>query len=313
MYFRIRDRLCRALRYWVHDPALGLLNTSIHEGLRLFSIDACSDFGAFLSPFSAKRYAASDRRARRNWRALRPEGADPKTENAAMRRLWRSVSRTMCEFSVLDRLWDAGRIEVDGVEHMDAVREAGKPILVACVHLGNWETIPVVGIRMGHPGSGIYWPLENRFDTRIAVKVRERCGEILFPGDSPNAMRAAIAALNTKSGPFVIFVDECIDDHVYAPAFDRPLKPEGNIAYAARLAVRTGAEIIPAYCVRRDDTARFKVTFLPPVALVRNRGRADLMTNIAAINAVIEPIVREHLDQWYFVLDFEFEERSHNT
>jgi Kdo2-lipid IVA lauroyltransferase/acyltransferase len=120
-------------------------------------------------------------------------------------------------------------------------------------------------------------------------------------------MRAAIAALNAKKGPFVVFIDECIDDHVYAPAFGRPLKAEGNIAYVARLAVMTGAEIIPAYCVRRDDSTRFKVAFLPPVPLVRRRSDANLMTNIAAINEVIEPIVRKHLDQWYFALDFEFD------
>lgn len=80
------------------------------------------------------------------------------------------------------------------------------------------------------------------------------------------------------------------------------------MAYVARLAVMTGAEIIPAYCVRLGDRARFKVTFLPPVALVRERSQAALMTNIAAINGVIEPIVREHLDQWYYTLDFEFED-----
>jgi len=310
MVAAIAERFGGFVGYWVRDPALGFLNNAIHHTLRICSIDACSAFGAFISPFSAKRFVPSDRRARRNWRALRPEAADPASEDAAMRRLWRSVSRTMCEFSVLHRLWDEGRIEVAGVEHMDAVRDAGKPILVACVHLGNWEAIPVVGIRVGHPGSGIYWPLENRFDTRIAVKARERYGAILYPGDGPGAMRAAIAALYERKGPFVVFIDECINDHVYAPAFGRPLKPEGNIAYVARLAVRTGAEIIPAYCVRLDDSARFKVTFLPPVSLIRGRGESDLMANIAAINTVIEPIVRKHLDQWYFVLDFEFEDQA---
>jgi KDO2-lipid IV(A) lauroyltransferase len=303
-----QNRLSQFVQYWVLHPALGLLNNAIHHGLRLASIDACSAFGASLAAFSAKRFAPSDRRARRNWRRLRPDAADRASEDAAMRRLWRSVSRTMCEFSVLHRLWDAGRIEVDGVEHMDATRAAGKPILVACVHLGNWEAIPVVGIRVGHPGSGIYWPLENRFDTRIAVKARERYGAILYPGDGPGAMRAAIAELRSKKGPFVVFIDECIDDHVYAPAFGRALKAEGNIAYVARLAVMTGADIIPAYCIRLDDAARFKVTFLPPVELVRGRSDADLMQNVGAINAVIEPIVRRHLDQWYFVLDFEFDD-----
>jgi KDO2-lipid IV(A) lauroyltransferase len=275
--------------------------------LKLLPIDACSAFGALLSPLSAKRYAESDLRARRNWRALRPEQSDPASIDAAMGRLWRSVSRTMTEFSVLDRLWDAGRIAVDGIEHMDATRAAGKPILVACVHLGNWETIPVTGIRMGHAGSGIYWPLENRFDTRIAVKARERYGAILFPGDGPGAMRAAIEALTSKEGPFVVFIDECINDRVFAPAFGRPLKPQGNMAYVARLAVMTGAEIIPAYCVRLGDHAQFRVTFLPPVPLVRDRSDENLIGNMAAINAVIEPIVREHLDQWYYSLDLEFD------
>jgi Kdo2-lipid IVA lauroyltransferase/acyltransferase len=303
----MNHRLRRMLRYWVHDPAMGLLNTAIHASLKLLPIDACSGFGAWLSPFSAWRYRPSDRRARDNWRKLRPADSDDATVDAAMRSLWRSVSRTMCEFSVLDRRWDAGRIVVAGVEHMDATRAAGKPILVACVHLGNWETIPVVGIRMGHPGSGIYWPLENRFDTRIAVKARERYGAILFPGSGPGAMRAAIDALTSRKGPFVVFVDECIDDYVFAPAFGRKLKPEGNMAYVARLAVITGADIIPAYCVRQGDSARFKVTFLPPVSLVRERSKSALMQNIASINGVIEPIVRDHLDQWYYALDIELD------
>ncbi len=302
-----RNRLRQFVQYWMLDPAMGLLNTTIHESLKLLSIDGCSAFGAFISPFSAKRFPVSDARARRNWRRLRPEDSDPSSTDAAMRRLWRSVSRTMCEFSVLHRLWDAGRIEAIGVEHMDAVRAAGKPILVACVHLGNWETIPVVGIRVGHPGSGIYWPLENRFDTRIAVKARERYGAILYPGDGPRAMRAALAELKAKRGPFVVFIDECIDDHVYAPAFGRQLKPAGNIAFVARLAARTGAEVIPAYCVRLGDSARFKVTFLPPVSLVRDHGDDALMHNIARINAVIEPVVREHFDQWYYALDLELD------
>jgi KDO2-lipid IV(A) lauroyltransferase len=298
--------LRRVLHYWVHDTAIGLLNTAIHQSLKLVSIDACSAFGAFISPFSAWRYAASDGRARRNWRALRPEAADPASVDAAMTRLWRSVSRTMTEFSVLHRMWNAGRIAVDGIEHLDAVRAAGKPILVAGLHLGNWETIPVAMVALGYPGSGIYLPLENRFDTRIAVRARERYGAVLVPAGR-GAMRAALAALNGNRQPFVIFIDECVDDRVFAPAFGRPLAAEGNIAYAARLAAMTGAEIIPAYCERLGGRARFRVTFLPPASLAREQSDADLMSNIAAINAVIEPIVRKHLDQWYFTLDFEFD------
>jgi Kdo2-lipid IVA lauroyltransferase/acyltransferase len=312
MVFSIRDRFGRWMGYWVRDPALGLLNNAIHHSLRLASIDACSAFGAFISSFSAKRYAASDARARRNWRRLRPEDADPASTDAAMRVLWRSVSRTMCEFSVLHRLWPEGRIATEGVEHLEAVRRAAKPMIIAGLHLGNWETIPAAGIALGYPGSGFYWPLENRFDTRIAVKARERYGAVLFPA-SPQAMRpamrAAIAALTEDRGPFVIFIDECIDDHVFAPAFGRPLKAQGNIANVAWLAWTTGAEVLPTYCERLGDEARFKITILPPVDLVRGGDRrGDLMTNIARINEAIEPVIRAHLDQWYYALDLELDD-----
>jgi KDO2-lipid IV(A) lauroyltransferase len=307
-----QNRLRRFARYWMLDPAMGLLNTAIHESLRLLSIDQCSAFGAFISPLSAKRYTPSDARARRNWRRLRAEEADPASTDAAMRRLWRSVSRTMCEFSVLDRLWGAGRVSVEGVEHLEAVHEAGKPMIIAGLHLGNWETIPATGVALGYPGSGFYWPLENRFDTRIAVRARERCGEVLFPASSRAmrpAMRAAIAALTEKKGPFVIFIDECIDDHVFAPAFGRPLKAEGNIANVAWLAWTTGAEVLPTYCVRIDDSARFKIAILPPVELARGRDRrGDLLTNVSRINQIIEPIIRTHLDQWYYALDLDLDQ-----
>ena len=306
------NRLRQFVQYWMLDPAMGLLNTTIHETLKLLSIDACSAFGASISSFSARRYAVSDARARRNWRRLRPEAADPASTDAAMRRLWRSVSRTMCEFSVLHRMWGVGRIAVEGVEHLETVRNAGKPIIIAGLHLGNWETIPATGIALGYPGSGFYWPLENRFDTRIAVRARERYGATLFPA-SPQAMRpamrAAIAALTEKKGPFVIFIDECIDDHVFAPAFGRPLKAQGNIANVAWLAATTGAEVLPTYCLRLDDTAHFKIFILPPVDLARGGDRrSDLLTNVGRINDVIEPVIRSHLDQWYYTLDLNLDE-----
>jgi Kdo2-lipid IVA lauroyltransferase/acyltransferase len=302
------ERFHRWFRYWVRDVAIGLLKTTIHVSLSFMPVDVASRFGALISPIPAKHFAPSDRRARRNWRMLHPEATDPASVDAAMHRLWHSVCRTMCEFSVLHKMWDAGRIDVSGVEHLDAVRNSGRPRLVACMHLGNWETIPVALIRTGHPGSGLYLPQENRFDTWIAVKSRERYGAILYPADGPGAMRAAIRDLVRDEGVFVIFVDDCVDDHVFAPAFGRELKPEGNIAYVARLAARTGAEVIPAYCERLGDRAQFKVRFLPPVELERGRSEADVMANIAAINTVIEPIIQKHLDQWFYALDWEFED-----
>ncbi|MBV1699942.1 MAG: hypothetical protein KGQ47_16510, partial [Hyphomicrobiales bacterium] len=112
------DRRQLAIRYWLHDTAQGWLNAAVHRGLSALPIDACSAFGAVMAATSPFRYAQSDARARRNWRIIRPDQADAASVDAAMRNLWRSVSRTMAEFSVLHRLWPAGRIAVEGLEHL---------------------------------------------------------------------------------------------------------------------------------------------------------------------------------------------------
>ncbi len=302
------ERRSRARKYWVVDPLVGLYNTTLHYAMRLLSIDACSKLGAFLSFYSPFFFRESDERARKAWIRLRPAESDPVSVNAAMRRLWRCISRTMAEYSVIDRFWDAGRISVVGLEHMQDARAADKPLLVAALHLGNWETVLVAGIESGFAGSGIYLPLENRFDMRLAIKTRNRYkGRQVAAG--PGALRAALRELHEKRGPFVIYVDEFIRGLVQAPAFGRPLRDQGNIAYAARLAATTGAVLIPAYCVRLNDSARFEVHFLPPVALEQTGDReADVLTNVGRINAAIEPIIRKHLDQWYFLLDIEFDD-----
>jgi lauroyl/myristoyl acyltransferase len=61
--------------------------------------------------------------------------------------------------------------------------------------------------------------------------------------------------------------------------------------------------------VRVEGRARFKVTVLPALDLVQSGDReADLMANIAMIDALIDPIIRAHLDQWFYGLDFEFDQ-----
>ena len=70
----------------------------------------------------------------------------------------------------------------------------------------------------------------------------------------------------------------------------------------------TDANILPVYVLRVGDAARFKLVVEPPIQTVRSEDRdADLAANVAAIERCIEPIIKAHLDQWYYALDFEFE------
>ena len=236
---------------------------------------------------------------------LRPQESDPtgrRRDEPAVAQCRAHDARVL----ILDRLWAAGRIEVSDIEHLDRACDQGK-ILVTPVHLGNWEVVLVAGIAMGHCGSGIYEPPENRFEHRIANTVRARYGA-RFVAAGPGSSREAVRELKARKGPFIVYIDEFIRGCVQAPSFGRPLRPDVNIAYAIRLAAITGAAVIPAYCLRIDDSARFKVQFLPPLQLVSTGDReADLAENMGRLDAVIAPIIRAHLDQWYFLLDLELD------
>lgn len=285
---------------------MGLVKNAGHYVLRVLPTDWCSAFGAMMSRFSPKDYPKSDARARRLWQTMRPDASNPASTDAAMRRLWRHVGRTVAEIAVLDRMWAEGRVEVEGAEHMAVPRDAKQPHLVAAIHLGNWEVISLTGIMLGYYGASLALILENRFEQRLIGRIRERFGGRMIHA-TPTSGRAIIRELKER-GPMVIYIDDFSRGRVHAPAFGRPLHPEGNIAYIVRLAKITGAAIVPAYCTRLNDEARFKVTFLPPVSLVdTGDADADLTANVMMLNTMIEPIIRAHLDQWFYALEFEFD------
>jgi KDO2-lipid IV(A) lauroyltransferase len=297
---------------------LGLPYTLSCAALRRTSIDTCSAVGDWLGDF-ARRHVGFDlggprknrhdeARARANWVRLRPRDAAPETVEAALDTAFRQTMRTIAEISVVERLWPEGRIAVTGAEHIAAARAAKRPTLIAGLHLGNWEVIGPALIGLGHSITLIYQQPPNRFDHRMAVAARRGYGATLVPPGHGGG-RVAYRALANADDVLLLYIDECVGQHVYAPFFGRPMKAEGNIANAARLAALTDAVVIPAYCTRLGG-AHFRVTFLPPVELVRGGSRNAILANVARLNATIEPVVLAHLDQWLWLFDLRFDGRQ---
>jgi KDO2-lipid IV(A) lauroyltransferase len=189
---------------------------------------------------------------------------------------------------------------------LKAARAAGRPVVLAGLHLANWETLGATVAALGYPIASTYEPPENRFDHRIANRVRARYGmRMIFPDRAGG--REAYRAIVRDREIFIFYVDEIFRGRVSAPEFGRGAKVTGNIGNAVRLARLTDADIIVAYCTRRGDQPRFTVTFTPPLKQVRTADeQVDLAANVAALDRAIAPIVKEHLDQWYYGLDFDF-------
>ena len=258
--------------------------------LRRLPIDWASGVGGASGSVRGPRvYRWADGYARANLARLRPDLAEETRERMLAER-WRCVGRTMAEFSVSDRLIAKGRVDLSGQEHLAAAHARGRGVVIPALHLGNWEVFAAVH-KPGFRISSFYQPRPTRGREHISQASRQRLGyNMLKPG--PAGVRDALKTLQGGEA-VVIFVDEEVDSVVRGPLFGRAPRRGGNLAYAARLAQRSGAAVVPGY-VLRSQGAWHCVHFAPEVVLP-----ASLEGAVAAINAAVEPVVLAHLDQWY--------------
>ena len=307
-----RSEWRRLYRYWVRDPLAGARLVALHEGMRALPTGMASAIGGRLGRFAGPRlHAAADRRARATLALLRPDlAADP-----AIARMWDAQGRAYAEFSVEDRLWPRGQVSVTGEQHLARRKLGDPPLIVAGVHLGNWELVPIMLGYLGHDVADVYQPQRNRFEDRIAERSRLRAAaqvrkvsgaELTLLPPSPTVGAELVRALQSGA-TLMMYVDEFVRGRVHAPSFGRPVRSDGNLGRAARLARLAGAAIVPAYAERLPGP-RYVVHFLPPVALQRTADRkADLLANVAALDAAVTAPVRDHIEQWFMLPDFRIE------
>lgn len=291
-------------RYWISDPFFGVLHFVLHHIGRILPIDWCSAIGGFFG-LIAWRFGHRTDRARIGYVYAALTGAAPDAVGRVVRGLFVHLGRVGFEYSTLDRLWSHGRIATIGEQHLLAARQAGRPVIVMGLHLGNWEVIAPTLIGLGLRGTkAFYQPRRSRFITHILCAARERYGVILLtPGIA--AARTAQRLLVEDRGVLLVYGDEERHRRVCAPSFGRPLPAHANLSVIARLARMSGAAVIPAY-VERLRGAHFRVTFLPPVALEPETEADD----IARLDRTIEPPILAHLDQWYMLTEETVEIRA---
>lgn len=293
-----RDGRQRWIRYWIRDTARNALDLAMHHGFRLLPSGRASDAGAAAARLMAPRlHRPSMERALDNLRLILPDRTED--ERLAIRaRHFENVGRVMAEFSIIDRLIPEGRVAIRGADPLrDAVGTG--PVVLVCMHTGNWEVMAPALQSLGIRYAPIYMPPTNRLHHAIALKAREAFGATYVPPGRAG-VRPAIRLL--QEGQIVsIFCDESFAGRAQAPFFHRPPHLDGNLSTAIRLARLTGARLVPAHCVRLAD-CRFRVNFLPPITLAAHDDPGPhLLDDVTMLNGVIEPIVRAHLDQWYFL------------
>lgn len=287
------DRRAATLRNWLLD-AWEIAQYQVFRRMPL-------DLGPRLAVRGIAEYMRRERpwvleRARTNLRRHRPWASDAEIE-AWTTAFVENIGLYIGETASIGRYMAAGRIDVTNAERAKAIFQRGG-VIALCLHTGNWEVMLEALKAMGVSAACAPIEWETRGQTWIINDLRRRNG-LRYLSMDHGGVRAAYKEVK-EGGLLAIFVDEARDGRLMAPLFGRPPHMGGNLAIAAKLARRTGSALVLWHATRLPE-GRFRVNCSDVIELpAASKGVLD---DVAFLNGVIEPVVLEHLEQWFWLDD----------
>ena len=189
-------------------------------------------------------------------------------------------------------------VVIDGADNFEAARQRGSGVLFLTGHMSAWELAPFAHALYGHPLHFLVRPIKNR---RVDELInRYRCLSGNRPIEKNKSARMILKVL-ADGGTVGILADHntAREEGVFVDFFGTPACMTSGIA---RIALRTGAAVVPGFLCWDDSQKIYRLQFEPAVELSRTGNEeADVRENTARFARVIENYVRAHPDQWLWV------------
>ena len=285
---RVRERIEYAAA-WIGLKALGALPRGVARAV-----------GAAFARVAYWLRPPLRRAAMFNLRLAFPEWTDAQRE-ATIRGMIRQVGWMAGEFSQFPK-YTRERIEeivtMDGAESFDAAQRRGKGVLFLTGHMSAWELAPFAHARYGHALHFLVRPIANR---RVDALINGyRCLSGNQPIEKNRSARAILKVLG-EGGTVGILSDHntAREEGVFVDFFGVPASTTSGLA---RIALRTGAPVVPGFLWWDEAARKYRLRFEPALELARTGDEeADVRENTARFTKMIEKYVREHPEQWLWV------------
>lgn len=217
-----------------------------------------------------------------------------RTARASFRHLGRMTCDTVSALR-FDAVELCRRLTLDGWEHFEAARSRGRGVLVMSAHLGTWEIAAYPVGLYGEPMHVIGRPLDNPLLDRRLARIRTRFGNRTIP--KRGAARGALGVLR-DGGVVGILIDQRVrpDEGEPLPFFGHPAITS---PLAGRLAIRTGAPIVPLFG-HLEPGGRYRVVFREPIEPA-GEGEAAASEITRRCLAVVEREIRQAPGTWLWL------------
>lgn len=240
------------------------------------------------------------RTGRRNVEIAFPELSQAQKERI-VRGCFDSLGRVLGEFPhfqhfTRDQLYNFPHSE--GLEHLEAAKTNGRPIVFYTAHLGLWELTSFWVGACWQPFAFLVRRLDNDLIEEMIDKVRRRFGNETL--DKMAVSRQALRMLN-QGGILGMLpdVNMLAREGVFVDFFG---VPASTTSMMAKLALRTNATVIPVYSPWDEQRKKFLLHVEPPITIERSgNDETDVHNLTAAIMASVEKFVRRYPEQWLWI------------
>jgi KDO2-lipid IV(A) lauroyltransferase len=203
-----------------------------------------------------------------------------------------------CHFPVYTRE-NASRIAIyEGFENFDAALKANRGVLLLTGHFGAWELGSFVHSLNGYPMKIVVRDLDNARVDALVKEYRTMHGNETV--DNREFLRGLLSAMRANETVGILMDTNMTPPQgVFADFFGLPA---ATAAGMARVAMKTGATVIPAYTIWDAALKKYKICFDGPLKTIDTGNiAADVVANTRRYNEALEGIIRRHPDQWLWV------------
>jgi KDO2-lipid IV(A) lauroyltransferase len=248
-------------------------------------------------------YTATPRLRRvglRNLALAFPEKPESEREKI-LRAMYRNLGWQLAEFCHMTgyTLERANQfIRYEGLEHYLEAKQRGHGVLVLTGHLGAWEMSSFYHSLAGYPMGMVIRKLDNPWMNRLVNDIRTQHGNRVLPKD--DFARGLIAAMRAGETVGVLMDTNMTPPQgVFVDFFGSAACTASGVA---RVALRTGAAVLPGFLVWEPAEQKYVLHFLPALQLVdTGDAERDAITNTQMFTTALENVIRRYPEQWLWV------------
>ncbi len=191
-----------------------------------------------------------------------------------------------------------GWMRTEGLDNYLAAQARGKGVLVLTGHLGAWELSSFYHSLMGYPMGMVIRRLDNRRLDEFVNGIRCLHGNrVLDKGDFARGLLTAMRTGQTVG--ILMDTNMTPPQGVFVEFFGKPACTASGLA---RVALKTGAAVLPGFMMWEAAERRYVLHFGPPLVFEQTGDEeTDIIAATQQCASVTETWIRRYPDQWLWI------------